>query len=227
MFNLGGKTRLLQEELDALKNEIGPLRVDRERIRKELGVERASEIISMVRELETKVAELSPTPASEEEGDNPLAGLSDPKQVLLKIRQFTGKIESLNGTVASMEEQLGSMYEDKERLEREIGASEVEDVLEGFRHLQTTIGSMESQLMTMYAAREHLEVELGDSDPRSVVRRFKIIAQLMRGMESELGDTVLSNLSTTNGVTNGVAGNHSPAISGIPSNGVYFGEGSK
>lgn len=226
MFNLGGKTRALQEELDALKNEIGPLRVDRERLKKELGLERASEVISLVRNLETKVAELSPS-STGDDADNPLAGLSDPKQVLLKIRQFTGKIESLNGTVASMEEQLGSLYEDKERLEREIGASEVEDILEAFRQLQTTIGSMESQLMTMYAAREHLEVELGDSDPRSVVRKFKTIAQFVRGMERELGDTVLANLSASDGVMNGATGHYSPVSSGITTNGVYSGEGSK
>ncbi|MBC8135822.1 MAG: hypothetical protein H8F28_08060 [Fibrella sp.] len=227
MFNLGGKTRALQEELDALKNEIGPLRVDRERLRKELGMERASEIIATVRTLETKVAELSPELAHEEDNENPLAGLSDPKQILLKIRQFTGKIESLNGTVASMEEQLGSLYEDKERLEREIGASEVEDILEAFRQLQTTIGSMESQLMTMYAAREHLEVELGDSDPKNVVRRFKIIAQLMRGMEQELGDTVFANLSASGGVSGGITGHYAPVSTSAATNGVYFGEGSK
>lgn len=226
MFNLGGKSRALQEQVDALQNEIGPLRVDRERLRKELGVERAADVISLVRQLETRVAELAPPAAAEEDADNPLAGLSDPKQVLLKIRQFTGKIESLNGTVASMEEQLGSMYEDKERLEREIGASEVEDVLEAFRQLQTTIGSMESQLMTMYAGREHLEVELGDSDPKRVVSRFKMIAKLVRGMENELGDVVLANLSESNGVGNG-AGHFAVSAPGSATNGVHAGEGSR
>jgi hypothetical protein len=126
-----------------------------------------------------------------------------------------------------MEEQLGSLYEDKERLEREIGASEVEDILAAFRDLQTTIGSMESQLMTMYAAREHLEVELGDSDPRSVVRKFKTIARLMRGMENELGGTVLANLSVGDGVTDGATGYYPPVPSRPSVNGVYSGEGSK
>ena len=60
MFNLGGKTRALQEQVDALQNEISPLRVDRERLRKELGVERAADIIGLVRDLETRVAELAP-----------------------------------------------------------------------------------------------------------------------------------------------------------------------
>lgn len=199
MFIFGGKSRELQEQLESLQTELSPYRVDRERLRKELGVERAADVIALVRNLETKVAEYAPAPESEEDAENPLAGLSDPKQILVKIRQFTGKIESLSGTVGSMEEQLASMYEDKERLEREIGASEVEDVLEAFRALQTTIGSMESQLMTMYAGREHLEVELGDSDPRRVVHRFKTIAQLMRGMEQELGNTVFQKLSDGNG----------------------------
>jgi len=218
MFNFGGKTRALQEQLDAVQNEIGPLRVDRERLRKELGLERAADVIAHIRNLETRVAELSPAPSADD--DNPLAGLSDPKQVLLKIRQFTGKIESLNGSVASMEQQLASLYEDKERLEREIGASEVDDVLEAFRHLQTTIGSMESQLMTMYAAREHLEVELGDSDARSVVRRFKLVAQMVRNMEHEIGDTVFANLDGANGVSNDVA-------SSVMAGGIHAKEGIK
>ena len=56
MFILGGKTRAMQEQLDALQNEIGPLRVDRERIKKELGIERAADVISMIRGLESRIA---------------------------------------------------------------------------------------------------------------------------------------------------------------------------
>ena len=226
MFNFNGKTRALQEEIDALQNEIGPYRVDRERLKKELGIERTADVVSLVRNLETRVAELAPAANPNEDTENPLAGFSDPKQILLKIRQFTGKIESLNGTVDSMEAQLGSLYEDKERLEREIGASEVEDILAAFHSLQTTIGSMESQLMTMYAGREHLEVELGDSDPKRVVHRFKTIAQLMRGMEHELGDVVFANLSPSSGVVNGTSG-YAPLSNGAVANGAYAAEGNQ
>lgn len=215
MFSGFGKTRALQEQVDALQKELSPLRVDRERMKREIGLERAADVIAHVRTLETRVAELAPPAPPESEEENPLAGLSDPRQVLNKIRQFTGKIESLNGTVASMEEQLGSLYEDKERLEREIGASEVDDVLEAFRQLQTTIGSMEVQLMTLYAGREHLEVELGDSDPKRVVSRVKAIARLMRGIEQELGDTVFANLEGKTGVMNGANGPMGFAEGGI------------
>jgi len=198
MFSNGNKVRELTERVDSLEQELTPLRAAQETLKRELGTGEAGEVVALVRRLEGQVEELNrqPEPAAAEESDeNPLASLSDPRQVLLKIRTFSSKIESLNGTVGSMEEQLMSLYEDKERLEREIGASEVDDVLEAFRNLQTTIGSMESQLMTMYAGREILEVEVGSSDPRQVVKMVQNVARMVEGIRGELGEEVFSRLS--------------------------------
>jgi chromosome segregation ATPase len=199
MFSNGTKVRELTEQVEALEKEISPLRADRATLQNELRVGDAAEAVALVRRLEGEVEELRaaqmPAPAPEPEDDGSLGNLSDPKAVLSKIRTFTTKIESLNGTVASMEEQLMSLYEDKERLEREIGASEVDDVLEAFRGLQTTIGSMESQLMTMYAGRELLEVEIGKSDPRQIVAMVQSVAKLAEGLRNELGDEVFDKLS--------------------------------
>lgn len=119
--------------------------------------------------------------------------MNDPRRLLAKIRAFTSRIDSLNGTISSMESQLKSLYADRERLEREIGASEVDDVVAAFGLLQSTIRSMEGQLMTLYAGRETLEVELGKSDPTEIVAMFRNIAQLVRGVNQELTYTNIKN----------------------------------
>jgi len=112
--------------------------------------------------------------------------LSDPRVAVSRIRDFATKVAALNGTVTSMEEQLKSLYSDRERLEREIGASEADDVVAAFRSLQTTIQSMESQLMTLYAGRELLDVELGRSDPKEIVAMFRNVTHLVNGARLEL-----------------------------------------
>ncbi len=107
-------------------------------------------------------------------------------EILKKVRSFAQQVESLNGVVASMENQLASLYADKERLEKEVGASEVDDVITAFRRLETVIMSMEHQLMNLYAGKELLEVELGKSDPRSIVAMFKTMSMLVDGLRTEL-----------------------------------------
>lgn len=118
-------------------------------------------------------------------GDGTIAGKAQ-EEVLRKVRSFAQQVESLNGVVASMENQLNSLYADKERLEREVGASEVDDVIAAFRRLETVIMSMEHQLMNLYAGKELLEVELGKSDPRMIVAMFKTMSQLVDGLRTEL-----------------------------------------
>jgi chromosome segregation ATPase len=119
-------------------------------------------------------------------GEPTIAGKAQ-DEVLKKVRSFAQQVESLNGVVASMENQLASLYSDKERLEREVGASEVDDVISAFRRLETVIMSMEHQLMNLYAGKELLEVELGKSDPRAIVAMFKTMSQLVDGLRTELG----------------------------------------
>ncbi|GAB4462288.1 MAG: hypothetical protein OHK0029_28880 [Armatimonadaceae bacterium] len=210
MFN-NGKVRALEESIENLEAQVSQCQEHHALLKRELGTDNPNDIIAMVRRLEGQVtslqgqvtslegqvedlnnrqAEMAAASEAEEDDATSLANLGDPRAVLTKIRTFTNKIESLNGTVASMEEQLMSLYEDKERLEREIGASEVEDVLEAFRGLENTISSMETQLMTMYASREMLEVELGFSDPREIVTRFRNIARMVTSVHQDLNHII-------------------------------------
>lgn len=120
------------------------------------------------------------------ERDRLSAAPKAPEEVIRKVRSFAHQIESLNGTIASMENQLNSLYGDKERLESAIGASEVDDVIQAFRRLENVISSMEHQLMTLYAGKEVLEVELGKSDPRAIVAMFRNMHQMVDGLRTEL-----------------------------------------
>ncbi|MBB6053050.1 hypothetical protein [Armatimonas rosea] len=109
-----------------------------------------------------------------------------PDEILRKVRSFAQQVEALNTTVVSMESQLTSLYGDKERLEAEIGASEVDDVVGAFRRLENVISSMEFQLMSLYAGKELLEVELGKSDPKAIVAMFRNMTQMVDGLRNEL-----------------------------------------
>jgi archaellum component FlaC len=123
---------------------------------------------------------------------NENAGAKTSDEILRKVRSFAQQVESLNATVGSMEMQLSSLYGDKERLEAEIGASEVEDVIGAVRRLESVITSMEFQLMSLYAGKELLEVELGKSDPKAIVAMFRNMNHMVDGLRHELttvGDT--------------------------------------
>jgi chromosome segregation ATPase len=109
-------------------------------------------------------------------------------ELIRKVKSFTTQIEILNGSISSMETQLQSLYGDKERLEREIGASEVDDIIEAFRGLEIVVTSMEKQLMTLYAAKEHLETNLGESDPTAIVDHFLKLNGMVETLRSELGN---------------------------------------
>lgn len=109
-----------------------------------------------------------------------------PDEILRKVRSFAQQVDALNTTVVSMESQLTSLYGDKERLEAEIGASEVDDVVAAFRRLENVISSMEFQLMSLYAGKELLEVELGKSDPKAIVAMFRNMTQMVDGLRHEL-----------------------------------------
>jgi chromosome segregation ATPase len=190
----------LNEEVARLKAELAHAEEERVLLRKELQVESAAETIELVRYLRSRVRDINNAAAtadgeSEEAAaeDAGTAGLIDPRQILNKFRTFTAKIDSLNGTVSSMEDQLKSLYADRERLETEIGASEVDDVIAAFQKLQVTIVSMETQLMTLYAGREMLDVEIGKSDPAEIVAMFRNVAQLVQVAHKELAPSATSN----------------------------------
>jgi hypothetical protein len=163
-----------------------------------LGVNSLTDAVQAVRTLQAAQSVQTPAPvafpipvaahlAPAETGE-PLAkqGTSDPQAALTRIRSFSDKVATLNGTIGSMEEQLQSLYSDRERLNQEIGASEVEDVVAVVRRLQATIASMETQLMSLYAGKELLAVELGRSDPQEIVAMFRNVSQLVNSARQEL-----------------------------------------
>ena len=112
--------------------------------------------------------------------------LDDPRAAVTRLRGFADKIAVLNGTIASMEEQLASLYSDRERLEHEIGASEVDDVIAVFRARQAVIDSMEEQLSCMYQDREVMDSALGRSDPQEIVSMFHTVSNLVNGAREQL-----------------------------------------
>ncbi len=156
-----------------------------------LQVSNLTDAVEAVRNLQTpasgEVAQPNPVVLAIPEPAGTVAeGAGDPRAALARIRSFSDKVATLNGTISSMEEQLQSLYSDRERLNQEIGASEVEDVITVVRRLQATITSMETQLMSLYAGKEILDVELGRSDPQEIVAMFRNVSQLVNSARQEL-----------------------------------------
>ena len=137
---------------------------------------------------------------AELETDSPIVALSRIRQLkvggssrpttpnasLAGLQAVAGKVAALNGTIASMEEQLASLYSDRERLEHEIGASEVDDVIAAFGNLKAIIASMEEQLSCMYQDREVLDTALGRSDPHEIVEMFRNVSRFLNGAREQL-----------------------------------------
>ena len=159
---------------------------EQQRLHDALGVSHPDDIIALVRRLQ---AERSGADAPAQTPDAAVAGVQavpDPRQALERFRAFTAKIDSLNGTVSSMEDQLKSLYSDRERLEREIGASEVDDVIAAFGELQEMITNMETQLILLYSGQEKLEAVMGKSDPEEIADLFNNVAKMVRVAHREL-----------------------------------------
>jgi hypothetical protein len=153
-------------------------------LKTELGVLSASEVIYLVQGLKAQIKVLIVSAAGKRAPQ--AADSRDPYAAMNKIRDFANKVSALNGTIASMEHQLMSLYGDRERLEQEIGAGEVEDVIAAFRAQQATISSMETQLSTLYADRQVLDGQLGRSEPQEIVSMFHSVTKLVQDAQREL-----------------------------------------
>ncbi|MDX1931350.1 MAG: hypothetical protein SFU56_01970 [Capsulimonadales bacterium] len=138
--------------------------------------------LAAIRRLKAEAEQVSGGPDPEASGNGP----TDARKMLEKFRAFSSRIDSLNGTIASMEEQLRNLYADRERLEQEIGASEVSDVIAAFAHSMTTIELLEAQLATLYADREYLETELGKSEATDIVSMFRNVTTMVQTAHKEL-----------------------------------------
>ena len=153
-------------------------------LRTELGVQSAAEVIYLVQGLKSQIQGFVVSAAATRSPET--ADVRDPHAAMSKIRDFANKVSALNGTIASMENQLMSLYADRERLEKEIGAGEVEDVIAVFRAQQATVLSMETQLSTLYADREVLDTKLGRSEPQEIVSMFQSVTKLVQDAQREL-----------------------------------------
>ncbi|MDX1931352.1 MAG: hypothetical protein SFU56_01980 [Capsulimonadales bacterium] len=162
-----------------------------DRLFTELNVKDFPSALAAIRRLKEKARRPSDPPVdADTEAAAPAEGgdlrNGEARKMLEKFRAFSSRIDSLNGTIASMEEQLRNLYADRERLEREIGASEVDDVISTFSALYLTIINLETQLAALYADREYLDTELGKSDPIEIVAMFKNVSQMVNGAHREL-----------------------------------------
>ncbi len=178
---------------DALRERVARAENEKQSLHDALGVSDARSVIALVRRLEASGNSGSQTSGGgggEPDGSASAAPLTDPRQALERFRAFTTKIDNLNGTVASMEDQLKSLYSDRERLEKKIGASEVDDVIAAFEHLQEMIENMETQLVLLYSGQEKLHTALGKSDPEEIAVLFNNVAHMVRVAHCELEPTV-------------------------------------
>lgn len=185
---------------------------DREMLQRELGVSDAAGLIRLVRDLRARVAseeaarlralaeaEKIKEAANEarrqmeelaDEAENlDQLGTSGPQAVIEKMGNLAERVRLLTGTVASMEVQLISLYEEKERLQRELGMSQAADLLRHFhdyKELQSDRTVLEGQVARLYAGKQYLESELGISDPREVVALIRSVGLRVAEMHHDL-----------------------------------------
>jgi DNA repair exonuclease SbcCD ATPase subunit len=168
---------LLEQQVAQLTTEKIQFEQEQLFLKEKLGTNSVEEIVAMVKQ--ARRPDIAVMPKAE-------TGLENSGEVMKKMRTFMARIDSLNATVASMEHQLRSLYTDKERLEQEIGASEVEDVIAAFNNLHILISNLESQLSDLYGGIELMENEIGKSDPQEIIRLFKNVTSRVYLLQTDL-----------------------------------------
>ena len=100
-------------------------------LERDLGTADAQELVEKVRDLEQKIQGLQPTPAQVI-----IAGdASDLQATRLRLNALAGKIKRLNAAVGSLEAQLISLYEEREKLEQQIGHADADEIIAAFHTL--------------------------------------------------------------------------------------------
>ncbi|MBC8138904.1 MAG: hypothetical protein H8F28_23760 [Fibrella sp.] len=199
-------------QIERLEAKIATQESDRAVLIRDLGTCDPQEIIARVRALENEVASAArtaasattPTPAPAGENDPIL--LTSPRELMEKIRSFNNRIQDLNSTVAGMEAQLVSLYEEKEGMERQIGAGDLEGILGIIQGYRVMINNMEQQLMTMYAARETLESEMGTSDAHRIVALFRGVSALVGQIQDQMNSVEMPSLPAVSKTDAGLNG---------------------
>lgn len=180
------------DQVATLQEKIGQYEADRKILLKELAIDDADEIIATVQELqqsktalEAQVADLQQAadqkvqPLQSADGEAPIDVGADPRELVARISGFAEKIKTLNGNIVSLEDQLNSLYAEREVLEKELGLSDAQEIIAMFR-------SLDAQLVTMYATRETFERELGMSDASEIVACVRRVGKLAKEIEREV-----------------------------------------
>jgi len=183
------------EQIEALETKAKYFTAEKHLLEEKLGISDSKEIIDLVHSLEqandTMRKEISALQEQIESAAQKAAAETardtdaiadaamEPRELLTRITGFASKIKNLNGNIGSLEDQLNSLYAEREILEKELGVSDAKEIITMFR-------SLDSQLVTMYATRETFEKELGLSDAAEIVARFKRISQLASDVQREV-----------------------------------------
>lgn len=174
MLNFG--TKDLSRKIDDLERRLAENDVNFKKLETEFGTSNADEIIGHVKVLRSQIGNTTTQSEAEEESVEAM----EPGDVMTRVTAFASKIKNLNTAVGSLEEQLASLYEEKERLTRDIGVSDAAEVV-------AMVKSLDMQLVTMYSTRELLERELGTSDGEAIVAMIKDATRLVDEIKSALG----------------------------------------
>jgi photoactive yellow protein len=173
----------LLAQISGMEAQLKDLYAERERLYRELGTADAESIITMLRNLETQLRDLY---QQKESG------------------QFNGAspapASSTSSAEAAMEAQLISLYAEREKLHRELGIADADDLIAMIRNLEAqlrdlyrqqesaapsassgTEAAMEAQLISLYAEREKLTQEFGTAEANDIIA-------MLRNLEAQLRD---------------------------------------
>jgi chromosome segregation ATPase len=100
-------------------------------LERDLGTADAGELVEKVRILEKTIQNLQPTPEQIIIGDD----AADIEEAQARLSAFAGKIKRLNAAMESLEAQLVSLYEERTKLEQELGRSDADEIIAAFHEL--------------------------------------------------------------------------------------------
>ena len=146
----GSKPRIkekIKQKLRNMEKQLVSLYKDREKLAQETGSPSVEDAIERIKRLEKEIRSLR--------SKSRPASFSSPGQRI-----------DLKGTEKSMEEQLNSLYKEREKLIREMGLNSNEEVIQRLRN-------WESQLNDLYRDRENLIKTTGLSSSNDIVSRLE------------------------------------------------------
>lgn len=156
--------------LETMETQLVAIYAEKERMRKAVGVSETTDVITRIQELEERLRRYEPGFSYSTGGeaqpseDAPPAGEG--------FTNLLQRVRVLTGMVTSMAAQLNELYADRDRLYREAGIKEAQDILLQLREndrLRVRLSVMEEQLAALYAQKHTLSQGLGVSEAGDVV----------------------------------------------------------